>query len=203
MSKFYSFAYAVRFTPWEEAGQANADALAEMFAREEAERCGPGKALDLGCGTGSHTVELAQRGWQVTGVDLVDKAVERARKRIADAGVNAKVLRADLTSMSSDVVGTGYGFFLDLGCFHGLTPQEQQAMARSVTALANPEATLFMMAFEKPAGPRFMPQGATVETIEAAYRDWHVVDVEPAPLPAKSRRMLIKSEPTFFRLQRR
>ncbi len=203
MSKFYSFAYAVGFTPWEKAGEADADALAEMFGREEAEHGTNGKVLDLGCGTGSHTVELARRGWTVTGVDLVDKAVEQARKRIADAGVYAKVLRADLTTMSPDEVGTGYDFFLDLGCFHGLTPREQQAMARCVTALAAPASTLLMMAFAKPAGPRFMPQGATAETIESAYRDWRVVDVAPVTLPPKSPRILTRSEPTFYRLRRR
>ncbi|GAB90270.1 class I SAM-dependent methyltransferase [Gordonia rhizosphera] len=202
MSKFYSFAYAVGFTPWEKAGQAGADNLTRQFAREEEERGGPGKALDLGCGTGSHTVELAQRGWTVTGIEQIEKAVERAGKRIADAGVSANVLRADVTTMSPDEVGTGYDFFLDLGCFHGLTPQEQQAMARSVTALATSDATLFMFAFGKSVGPRFMPQGTTRDDIEAAYRDWRVDEVLPAPALPGSPRIGHKSEPTFYHLRR-
>ncbi len=47
-----------------------------------------GPALDLGCGSAVWGVPLAKRGWQVTGVDNVDKALERARERVQKAGVD-------------------------------------------------------------------------------------------------------------------
>jgi SAM-dependent methyltransferase len=204
MSKFYSLAYAVGFTPWEKAGLAGADGLARMFAREEAEHGGPGKALDLGCGSGMHVVGLARRGWAVTGVDLIDKALDRARQRVADSGVQANVVRADVTTLSADAVGTGFDFFLDLGCFHGLNQPEQEAMARAVTARAKPDATLLMLAFGKPVGPPFMPQGATRADIATAYDEWQIVDAAPDPTDrSRMPKLAQKAEPTFYRLRRR
>lgn len=41
----------------------------------------PGRALELGCGTGTNAVYLARHGWQVAAVDLVDRAVRQARRR--------------------------------------------------------------------------------------------------------------------------
>jgi SAM-dependent methyltransferase len=42
---------------------------------------GPGKLLDVGCGTGAHTAGLADRGWDVTGVDVSEDMLRRARER--------------------------------------------------------------------------------------------------------------------------
>ena len=193
MSTFYNIAYAVGFTPWEKAGQADGDRIAWLFEREEVDRGGPGKALDLGCGSGLHAVTLAQRGWDVTGVDLIGKALDRARRRAAAAGVNATFVHADVTHLPTDTVGSGFDFFLDIGCFHGLDAQNRRAMARSVSARATPDATLVMLA-----------SGAQRSDVEDAYVDWAVVDVLKPPtdiagLPKISRR----SEPTFYRLARR
>lgn len=61
------------------------DALIE---REERERQQPyGTALDLGCGSGIWSVSLAKRGWDVTGIDVVPKAITRADRRAQEAGV--------------------------------------------------------------------------------------------------------------------
>lgn len=43
--------------------------------------------LDIGCGTGRHAIELARRGYKVTGVDLSPSQIERARAKAAAAGV--------------------------------------------------------------------------------------------------------------------
>ena len=187
-----------------EGRQADGDRIARLFEREEVDRGGPGKALDLGCGSGLHAVTLAQRGWDVTGVDLIGKALDRARRRAAAAGVSATFVHADVTQLPTDTVGSGFDFFLDIGCFHGLDAQNRRPMARSVSARATPEATLVMLAFGKPVGPPFMPTGAKRSDIEEAYLDWAVVDVLKPPtdtpgLPKIARR----SEPTLYRLARR
>jgi len=66
------------------------------FLVAEAEGLEPGRALDLACGEGRNAVWLAERGWQVTGVDFSDVGLAGARRLAADRGVEADWLEADL-----------------------------------------------------------------------------------------------------------
>ena len=56
----------------------------------------PGRLLDLGCGAGGDLIELARRGWTATGVDSSSRAIESARISAENAGVNLKLIRADM-----------------------------------------------------------------------------------------------------------
>lgn len=65
-------------------------------------RLRPGdRVLDLGCGAGRHSIELARRGYQVTGIDVSAFMLCEARKRTTEAGVDVAVLRLDLTNLGS------------------------------------------------------------------------------------------------------
>jgi SAM-dependent methyltransferase len=200
MSVFYAAAYAVGFTPWERAAEADPKTLDWLITREEADRDGPGRALDLGCGTGMHTVDLAGRGWAVTGVDLIGSAVTRCRRRIADHHVSATAIRADVTDLPPEQVGVGFDLFLDVGCYHGLRPRERQLMARSITALAAHDATLLVLAFSPGALPRPFPRGADQANLESTFPGWAVTDVEGAPV-AGMPKPLRRAAPTWYRLR--
>jgi methylase of polypeptide subunit release factors len=96
VSLAYRLLYRVGFTPWEQlaALPALTEAVSALFDREEAGHRPPyGPALDLGCGSGIWAVKLAQRDWQVTGVDLVPKALRRARQRAQQAGVEIRFVQ--------------------------------------------------------------------------------------------------------------
>ena len=64
----------------------------------------PGTALDAGCGTGTEAIWLAERGWQVTGVDISSAALELAEERASQASVSQLVswVEADLTTWQPD-----------------------------------------------------------------------------------------------------
>lgn len=200
MSTFYRLAYATGFTPWERAGEAESGKLAELFDREEAEHGGPGKALDLGCGSGRYAAELATRGWAVTGVELIPQAVTRARRRIEELGLSVPIVKADVTRLGPDQLGAGYDFFLDVGCYHGLDPAQRLSMAQGVTSLAASGATLLMLAFSLAALPRPFPRGSNRHELEDVFAGWVVTDVEPASTQGMPK-PLRKAAPNWYRLR--
>jgi SAM-dependent methyltransferase len=196
MSLGYQVAYRLGVTPWERAGEGGALQLGLLLDREEAERSRPpGRALDLGCGTGNHTRELAARGWDAVGVDVVETALVKARAREGDTG--ARFVAGDVTRLHELELGS-FDFFLDIGCFHGLSATDRPAMASAVSAAANPGATLLTLCFTRRPVP-LLPSGASRDDLAAAYEGWTVVDQEPAdttglPGPLK------KAAPAWYRL---
>ena len=205
MSSTYRLLYLVGFTPWERMARSPiAGQLDRLFAREEAERGPSGRrVLDLGCGSGNWAVALAKRGWKVTGIDFVPKALRRARRRAEEASVDVDWIQADVTRLSHARVGSGFPFLLDIGLFHDELSDEQRAeMGREVSAVAAPDATLLTMAW-KPAERRFLPRGASQADIEAAYPDWKIVDQEPMDVSFPGAPGYVKrAEPRFYRLRR-
>jgi SAM-dependent methyltransferase len=100
-----------------EATAAEVDFLVEALGLHEGSR-----VLDLACGHGRHSVELAVRGCRVTGVDLSDPSLELARARAAEAGVEARFERADMRRIRfqeefDGVINmfTAFGYFADEG----------------------------------------------------------------------------------------
>jgi SAM-dependent methyltransferase len=86
MSGFYALAYAIGYRPWEQAGRQAAAEFSALLDHELSQRpAPPGRAVDLGCGTGAHTIELSNRGWQAVGVDNQPRAVRIAQAQAAAA----------------------------------------------------------------------------------------------------------------------
>ena len=203
MSLGYRVLYAVGFTPWEQMAQPQiAGQIADLFAREE-EGPGPhGRALDLGCGSGIWAVALAQRGWQVTGVDFVPKALRRARQRAERAEVDVELLEGDVTKLEAAGVGSGFRLLLDFGCFHDeLSDEQRVAEGREATAVAAPGATLLLMSW-KPGRRGPLPRGASREDIQAALPEWSAIDDEAMDLPSGAPGYVRRAEPRFYRLRR-
>ncbi|HTM56568.1 MAG TPA: class I SAM-dependent methyltransferase [Pirellulales bacterium] len=76
----------------------------------------PCRALEIGCGTGTNSVWLAQQGFEVTGLDVAPLAVEQANKRAHAAGVQVSFLAADVLQLPD--LGGPFDFFFDRGCYH-------------------------------------------------------------------------------------
>jgi SAM-dependent methyltransferase len=203
LSLAYRLLYRIGLTPWEQmATHAVAQQIATMFEREEAGREPPyGPVLDLGCGSGIWATRLAKRGWQVTGVDNVPKALRRAHERAAAERVTVRLVDGDVTALEPSDVGTGFQLLLDFGCFHDeLSDEQRAAEGRGATTVAAPGATLLMLAWA-PRRRVVLPRGASRADIEAAFPDWRVVDeevIDPGRAPGWWR----NAEPRFYRLRR-
>ena len=81
-----------------------------------------GRAIDLGCGTGTNIITLTQSGWQVTGIDFAPRAIQIAKRKIKEANIQADVRVGDATKLN-DIDGP-FDLALDLGCFHGIEKRE-------------------------------------------------------------------------------
>ena len=116
-----------------------------------------GAALDLGCGRGRWAVELAERGWDVTGIDVISKAVLGARRRAEEAGVAARFVEGSVTALRDAGVGTGYRLVLDIECFNHLRDEERAALGREVDAVAGPDAEIILLVWSRARRGRSHP----------------------------------------------
>jgi len=200
----YSLAYRVGFHPWEDAAghQPFVDKISDLLDREESLREQPyGPALDLGTGSGIWGIQLAGRGWQVTGIDNVPKALRRAEERIRQARVEMRLVEGDVTDLRRAGVGSGFRLVLDTGTFHGLNDEDREAMGREVSAVAAPEATVLLIAWPKRRRP--VIRGVTRDEIQAAFPGWTVTDVGASHFEApKPIQLLLRPDERWYRLRR-
>jgi cyclopropane fatty-acyl-phospholipid synthase-like methyltransferase len=87
----------------------------------------PGRALDLGCGTGTNLVTMARAVWDVTGVDFAMKAIRSSRQRLKQQGLIGEVIHGDVTQLHKP--GLSFNLVLDIGCYHGL-PENRRLIYR-------------------------------------------------------------------------
>ncbi len=93
-----------------------------------------GNVLEIGCGTGSNTIWLAEQGLEVTGLDISSSAVSMAKKRAERKKVKVRFMVDDFHSCSMD---NGFNLVFDRGCFHSAAGMEmkRQFVDRVATCL--------------------------------------------------------------------
>jgi SAM-dependent methyltransferase len=127
-------------TPWD-TGQPSTQ-LQHVVAEVPIRPC---RALELGCGTGTNAVWLAQQGFEVTGLDLSSVAIERARQRAAQAGASVHFLAADVLDVPADVVGP-FDFVFDRGCYHVVRRENAAGYVTTLGRLTRPGSLALVLA---------------------------------------------------------
>lgn len=127
-------------------------------------RTPPGKALDLGCGTGTNAITLARHGWQVTGVDFISEAILAARQKASRSGFAIDFLVANVTDLSG-LTGP-FDYALDIGCLHSLKPEDRVRYAGSLSRLLRPRACYMVYAW-LPGQRKWGRAGISPEEVES------------------------------------
>jgi SAM-dependent methyltransferase len=149
---FYNLCYRVG-APWDRGGM-NEELLSYIKTRVPAETLSPGRAIDLGSGSGAYSIYLARQGFFVTGVDFSNIALEKARLAALSsrAGDRVRFIFGDLTAAAIPGVPGPFDLLLDVSTFDDLQPEGRKAMAGLIGRLARPGA-LFISCSNIQASP--------------------------------------------------
>jgi SAM-dependent methyltransferase len=127
-----------------------------------------GKVLDVGCGTGEHTILLARLGYDVRGIDFAPHAVEHARANAAQKGVDARFSVADAMNLGNE---SAYDTIVDSALFHIFDDSDRPKYVRSLHAACRPGALVHVLALSD-AGRGFGPQVSEAVIREAFGDGW-------------------------------
>ncbi|MBN2084181.1 MAG: class I SAM-dependent methyltransferase [Anaerolineales bacterium] len=135
----------------------------------------PGRAIDLGCGTGTNLLYLAEHGWEITGVDFIGRALAAAKRKLGSRP--AAWLQADVTNLERMRLPGPYDLALDMGCFHSLNRADRARYARGLGRWMKPEGLFLLYAWqpENPGDTR----GVSREDVTACFAaDFHLYQYE-------------------------
>lgn len=151
----FELLYLKRDPPWD-SGISPPELIQYLHTKE------PGRALDLGCGTGTNAINIARKGWEVVAVDLSYLAIRLAQKKATDAGTSVTFKRGDVTQL--DWIEDPFDLILDIGCFHALSPAERIRYSRQVKRLSIPGTDLLLYSFlNEEISPSFLRSTFTPE----------------------------------------
>ncbi len=122
-------------------------------------RIAPGRAIDLGCGNGRNAIYLAQQGFAVEGVDYSESAMQWARERVLEAGVQVTLTRRSVFDL--ELMDVSYDLVYDSGCFHHIAPHRRQRYVELVSRTLKPGGVFGLVCFK--------PEGGSGMSDEAVY----------------------------------
>ncbi|MFL6121380.1 class I SAM-dependent methyltransferase [Actinophytocola sp.] len=137
-----------------------------------------GAVLDAGCGLGNNAIFLAQRGFQVTGVDGAEAALQKARERAASHGVDVEFVRADVTTFEG--VAPRFDTVLDSALYHCLTGEQRTAYAAALHRVTRPGARLHLLCFADAGNDGLdLPMTVSQDDLRTHLSDrWLIRDIE-------------------------
>lgn len=165
--------------PWDIGGPQ--PALVDLFRRVPP----IGPVLDLGCGSGDHTIELARRGVEAVGVDFVEPAIAEARMRASDLD---PVVRRRIDFQVADALHPTrlerrFGAVVDSGFYHLFDPDIGTQLVAEVASILIPGGSFYLLEFAiefpVPNVPRAVTEGE-LRKLFSVEKGWALREVQPA-----------------------
>jgi SAM-dependent methyltransferase len=149
----------------------------------------PGNALDLGCGSGVFAVYMAKRGYHVTAIDFIPRAIEMARERAKRENASFDLVNADLLEWKTPL---RFDLVLDSGCLHSLIGGDRSRYKAQLLSWLAPGGDFVLGHFGKrgfldwrPVGPARRTRGEIVDFFSPELKElkYEQVLMTGIPLP--------------------
>jgi cyclopropane fatty-acyl-phospholipid synthase-like methyltransferase len=137
-----------------------------------------GSLLDAGCGTGDTALYFARRGCQVTGIDFIEEAIKRARRKSTDQGVPATFLVRDALTLKD--WPERFDNVIDSGLFHVFSDEDRGPYVEGLATVLKPSGRLFLMCFSDEEPGTQGPRRVSKKELHAAFaQGWVIESIEP------------------------
>jgi SAM-dependent methyltransferase len=138
-----------------------------------------GRVLDVGCGTGEHALMAASLGYEAVGVDMSPRAIEMAKTKATERGVDVRFVVADAFHLVD--LGEQFDTVLDCGLFHVLDDGERERYVASLAEVVPSGGRYHMLCFSDRQPGDWGPRRVTQDEIRAAFSaGWEIESIEPA-----------------------
>ena len=136
-----------------------------------------GSVLDAGCGTGDTALFLAGRGCQVTGIDFIEEAINRAKRKTAEGGVQATFLVKDALTLKDWT--ERFDNVIDSGLFHVFSDEDRRRYVEGLATVLKPGGRLFLMCFSDEEPGEQGPRRVSKTELHAAFAEgWIIESIE-------------------------
>jgi 2-polyprenyl-3-methyl-5-hydroxy-6-metoxy-1,4-benzoquinol methylase len=145
-----------------------------------------GSVLDIGCGTGEHTLFFAAEGHEVWGIDSAPLAIRKAQEKAAERGLTVHFLVMDALDLAR--LARKFDTATDSGLFHTLSDEDRPVFVDSLAAVLSPGGKYFMLCFSDLEPGGFGPRRISRQEIRDSFREgWAINYIRPAVFESRTR----------------
>ena len=140
-----------------------------------------GRVLDVGCGTGEQALMAASLGLKATGIDAAPTAIELAKRKAEDRGLEARFFVWDALDLPD--LGEQFDTVLDSGLFHVFEDDDRSRFVESLSAAIAPNGRYYMLCFSDRQPGDWGPRRVSQDEIRSSFADgWRVELIEAATM---------------------